>query len=243
MKKSRISYLLSVPLLLLVLLLAACAGSGGVEDGGITDGGGGEPGVTEETPTEGPLPEVGVTEEATTETPEATEEATTEAPAATEEATTEAPAATGEATTEAPAGVTTEPAVPGGEEGITLQIEENDQLGPILTDGEGMTLYILDADQAGESTCYDACAELWPPVTISSDPEVGEEVNSTLIGVIQRTDGQSQLTYNQHPLYYYEPDESAGDVQGHQVTDAWGLWTAVSPEGEAISTASPSQGG
>jgi len=232
MKKSRISYLLSVPLLLLVLLLAACAGSGGVEDGGITDGGGGEPGVTEETPTEGPLPEVGVTGEATTETPATTEEATPEAPAGTEEA-----------TTEAPAGATTEPAVPGGEEGITLQIEENDQLGPILTGGEGMTLYMLDADPAGESTCYDACAELWPPVTISSDPEVGEEVNSTLIGVIQRTDGQTQLTYNQHPLYYYEPDESAGDVQGHQVTDAWGLWTAVSPEGEPISTTSPSQGG
>jgi predicted lipoprotein with Yx(FWY)xxD motif len=204
MKKSKISYFLSLPLLLLVLLLVACTGNGG----GITDGGGGgEPGVTEETPTEGPLPEVGVTEEPTPEAPAATEEAATQPP------------------------------VGGGEGGITLQVEENDELGPILTDGEGMTLYMLDADQGGESTCYDACAEAWPPVVIESDPEVGgEELNTTLIGVTVRTDGQAQLTYNGHPLYYFQNDAESGDVQGHQVQNEWGLWTAVSPEGEPIST-------
>lgn len=232
MKKSKISYFLTVPLLLLVLLLVACAGNGEVGEGttdGVTDvpGGGGDPGVTEELPTEGPLPEIGVTAEAPTD---ATEEPTTEAPAdATEEPTAEAPAdATTEPTTEAP--------VPGGEGGIALQVEESDELGAILTDGDGMTLYMLDADQAGESACYDACAEIWPPVVITSDPEVeGEEVNTVLIGVIQRTDGQNQLTYNEHPLYYYEPDEAAGDIQGQGLEDEWGMWTAVSPDGEPVS--------
>jgi predicted lipoprotein with Yx(FWY)xxD motif len=228
MKKSKISYFLTVPLLLLVLLLVACTGNGGGGDGttdGATDvpGGGGEPGVTEEVPAEGPLPEIGVT-------PEAPADATAEAPAD----------ATAEPTTEAPAGATTEPAaetpVPGGEGGITLQVEENDQLGPILTDGDGMTLYMFDADQPGESACYDACAEAWPPVVIESDPEVeGEAVNTTLFGVIPRTDGQTQLTYNGHPLYYYATDEAPGDVQGHQVEGAGGLWTAISPEGEPVS--------
>jgi predicted lipoprotein with Yx(FWY)xxD motif len=220
MKKSKVPYLLSVPLLLLALLLAAC---GEMPDGATNGEGGGGPGLTEEVPevpTEGPLPEIGVTEE-----PQAGE---TEAPAGETPAATEAPAA--------------EPPVAGGEEGITLQVEETDELGPILTDGEGMTLYMLEADQPGESTCTDACAELWPPVVISSDPEVGEQINTTLIGVIQRPDGDTQLTYNQHPLYYYEPDEAAGDVQGHQVSDAWGLWTVISPEGDPV-TAGAGQGG
>jgi predicted lipoprotein with Yx(FWY)xxD motif len=218
MKKSKISYLISIPLLLLVLLLAACT-ENGVPDVAPDGGGGGEPGLTEEP---------------AAETPAATEEPAAETPAATEEPAAETPAATEEATPEPP--------VAGGEAGITLEVTEHDQLGPILTDGEGMTLYMLDADQPGESTCYDACAENWPPVTISSDPEVGEQVNTTAIGVIQRTDGQLQLTYNQHPLYYFQNDEAAGDVQGHQVEGAGGLWTAVSPEGEPV-TAGQGQGG
>jgi len=236
MKKSKISYFFTVPLILLVLLLVACAGNGGGGDGATdvpVDGG--APGVTEELPTEGPLPEIGVTPEAPAD---AIEEPTTEAPAD----------ATAEPTTEAPADATAEPttaaSVSGGEGGITLKVEENDQLGPILTDGEGMTLYMFDADQPGESACYDACAEAWPPVVIESDPEVeGEQVNTTLLGVIQRTDGQAQLTYNGHPLYYYGTDEAPGDVQGHQVEGAGGLWSAVSPEGEPVSAAGAGQGG
>jgi predicted lipoprotein with Yx(FWY)xxD motif len=136
----------------------------------------------------------------------------------------EAPAVTGAATT----GLS----VPAGKELTTLQVAENDELGPILTDGEGMSLYILDADQGGESTCYDACAEAWPPAVLVSDPEVGEEVNTTLIRVIERTDGKTQLTYNGYPLYYYWEDEAPGDVKGHQIASPLGLWTAISPDGE-----------
>jgi predicted lipoprotein with Yx(FWY)xxD motif/cytochrome c2 len=129
-----------------------------------------------------------------------------------------------------------EPTIEGSlpEVGFTLQIEENDKLGPILTDGEGMTLYMFDADQPDRSVCYDACSENWPPVTISSDPEVDEQVNTTLIGIIQRTTGETQLTYNGHPLYYNAADEAAGDVQGHQVEGGGGLWTAITPEGEPV---------
>ena len=36
----------------------------------------------------------------------------------------------------------------------------------ILTDSKGMTLYVWDKDSAGTSTCYDKCAQAWPPATI-----------------------------------------------------------------------------
>ena len=125
-------------------------------------------------------------------------------------------------------------------EGITLQVKEDAQLGPIVTDG-GMTLYMLSADQPDQSTCYDACAENWPPVTINRppvtiafDPEVGEQVNMTLIGIIQRNTGENQLTYNGRPLYYHAADVEPGDVQGHRVEAGEGLWTAITPEGEPV---------
>ena len=136
----------------------------------------------------------------------------------------EAPAVTGEATTGLSA--------PAGKELTTLQVAENNELGPILTDSEGMSLYILDADQGGVSACYDACAKNRPPAVIVVDPTVGEEVNTTPVGIIQRTDGETQLTYNGYPLYYSQQDEAPGDVKGHQIADNWGLWTAISPEGE-----------
>ena len=43
----------------------------------------------------------------------------------------------------------------------TVETGDTD-LGTILTDAEGLTLYMFGADQDGESTCYDDCAATWP---------------------------------------------------------------------------------
>lgn len=34
----------------------------------------------------------------------------------------------------------------------------------VLTDANGMTLYIFDKDTAGVTNCYDDCAVKWPPL-------------------------------------------------------------------------------
>ena len=48
----------------------------------------------------------------------------------------------------------------------TVFVRQDPVLGPILTDQAGMTLYLFTNDTtAGESTCYDKCAENWPPFT------------------------------------------------------------------------------
>ena len=41
----------------------------------------------------------------------------------------------------------------------------NSELGKILVDGSGRTLYLFEADKEGSSTCYDRCAQVWPPLT------------------------------------------------------------------------------
>ena len=41
------------------------------------------------------------------------------------------------------------------------------KLGRILVDSHGRTLYDFVADKTTASTCYGACASLWPPLTVS----------------------------------------------------------------------------
>jgi predicted lipoprotein with Yx(FWY)xxD motif len=101
--------------------------------------------------------------------------------------------------------------------------------GTILVDGDGLTLYVFDNDSGGESSCYDACADTWPPVTGTAT--AGDGVDASLIGTTERTDGTTQVTYNGRPLYLYAADNVAGDVNGQGVGEVW--WV-VGPDGEAI---------
>ncbi len=46
-------------------------------------------------------------------------------------------------------------------------------LGKVLVDGKGMTLYMFTADSKDTSTCYEACAQNWPPVLGTAAPGDG----------------------------------------------------------------------
>ena len=138
-----------------------------------------------------------------TEPPEAT--TTTAADTGQEEATT---------TTEAMEETTTSAA----EMMDGVHVAESD-LGQILVDPDGFTLYIFTADSEGESACYDACAETWPPV--AADTVIGADLDAAMFGAIERTDGTEQLTVNGMPLYLYTPDASPGDTNGHGANDVW----------------------
>jgi predicted lipoprotein with Yx(FWY)xxD motif len=37
-------------------------------------------------------------------------------------------------------------------------------LGPVVTDGQGFTLYMYAPDHRGVSRCYGVCASEWPPL-------------------------------------------------------------------------------
>jgi D-xylose transport system substrate-binding protein len=107
-------------------------------------------------------------------------------------------------------------------QGVSLEASKNPTLGEILTDSQGMTLYTFTNDNPGGSTCYDACAQAWPPLTVGTgeQPQAGQGVTGTL-GVIQRTDGSQQVAYNDMPLYYYQADSKPGDTNGQGLKNAW----------------------
>lgn len=104
-------------------------------------------------------------------------------------------------------------------------------LGTILVDADGMSLYMFDPDEQGESTCYDDCAEAWPPLVVDDDDVTGEGVDESLVGTVERDDGATQVTYNDWPLYLWVDDEAPGDVTGQGVNDVW--WV-ITPEGEPV---------
>ena len=72
----------------------------------------------------------------------------------------------------------------------TVAVEDSD-LGQIVVDAEGKTLYVFLADEGSDSTCYDDCEAAWPPLTVEGDPAAGEGIDASLLGTTEREDGSS----------------------------------------------------
>jgi predicted lipoprotein with Yx(FWY)xxD motif len=111
----------------------------------------------------------------------------------------------------------------------TVAVAESD-LGEILVDSEGMTLYVFGSDTGGSSTCYDDCAASWPPL-IDEAPTAGEGADESLLGTTERDDGEMQVTYDGHPLYSFASDTAPGDTNGQGVGE---VWYVVDTTGKAV---------
>lgn len=104
-------------------------------------------------------------------------------------------------------------------------------LGQILVDGEGRTLYLFTPDEAGTPTCYEGCAQAWPPLLADGDITVGAGLDDSDFSTAPRTDGGDQVKIGNWPLYHFATDAAPGDTKGQGVG---GVWFVVSPSGEAI---------
>jgi predicted lipoprotein with Yx(FWY)xxD motif len=120
--------------------------------------------------------------------------------------------------------------------GGALRVTSNPKLGKILVDPNGRTLYDFPIDKGTMSVCYGACASLWPPLTTQAKPTAGPGVKAGLIGTAKRTDGTTGVTYAGHPLYYYAPDQKAGQITGQALNQFGAPWYALAPSGREIHT-------
>jgi predicted lipoprotein with Yx(FWY)xxD motif len=161
------------------------------------------------------------TEPAATET-QTTEPVATETPVVAETATAEETLAAGTPTTGVP--------VTGS---ATLNVNQTAGYGPVLVDNQGRSLYVFmgDTQNSGASTCTDACATAWPPLTSTGELTADEGLDPSLLGTITRPDGSTQVTYNGWPLYAYQGDAVPGDTAGQGMNNQWYL---VSPAGTAV---------
>jgi predicted lipoprotein with Yx(FWY)xxD motif len=91
--------------------------------------------------------------------------------------------------------------------------------GDVLTGANGLTLYTHAGDNATTSTCTDACATAWPPLSVGAgqQPSAAAGVIGSL-GTLTRSDGTIQVTYDGLPLYYWQGDTKPGDVTGDGVS-------------------------
>ena len=108
---------------------------------------------------------------------------------------------------------------------------EDSALGTILTDSDGITLYVFLADEEGVSTCYGDCAATWPAFLARGEVEGGGDVDESLLGTAERTDGGLQVTFNGMPLYYFADDQQPGDTNGQGIGD---VWFVIAPDGNPI---------
>lgn len=102
--------------------------------------------------------------------------------------------------------------------GVMLNSSAN--FGSIMTDNNGRSLYFFAIDANGTSGCADGCAVVWPAF-YKENPSIGTGLTASDFGVITRADGSKQTTYKGWPLYYYQNDAKAGDVNGDKVNNTW----------------------
>ncbi|GLV97638.1 SCO0930 family lipoprotein [Streptomyces lavendulae] len=121
-------------------------------------------------------------------------------------------------------------AATGAKAGGQLAIASTDQLGSVLTDSAGFTLYRFDKDTAKPpaSNCDGDCAKAWPPVP-AGDATAAAGMDPAMLGEVVRKDGSKQLTVAGWPAYRFAKDTKAGDLNGQGVG---GTWFALAPDGK-----------
>lgn len=120
------------------------------------------------------------------------------------------------------------------EQGATIGVANTD-LGSVLVDSNGRTLYLFQKDEGTTSVCNGTCATEWPPVLANGKPTVGDGASASLVATTRRSDETAQVTYNGHPVYRYYGDENPGDTNGQGLTTFGGAWYALSTAGDEVS--------
>ncbi len=132
----------------------------------------------------------------------------------------------GEETTSKPAASTT------ASTGAPITVGSAKGVGKVLVDSNGMTLYYFQKDQNGESACYGACEQGWPPLTTEGAPQAGEGAMASKLGTTKRKDGAVQVTYNSWPLYTFVEDKKPGEDNGTDSKAFGASWYPLHPNGE-----------
>jgi len=113
--------------------------------------------------------------------------------------------------------------------GGDVATRDHPQLGTVLTNSSGRTLYFTDQEADGKVRCVEGCLSFWSPMVMSSST-APDQVEG--LGVIQREGGgENQLTYQGKPLYTFSLDKAEGQVGGDKVEDDFSgthfVWHAV----------------
>ena len=63
---------------------------------------------------------------------------------------------------------------------------------------------------------------------------MGAGLAANQLGTTTRADGQQQVTFRGHPLYYFAGDSRPGSTEGQGLNDNGGLWYVVHTDGTPV---------
>jgi predicted lipoprotein with Yx(FWY)xxD motif len=121
------------------------------------------------------------------------------------------PAHAGTTVTAIGAGTTT--AASTGAETVSLASSD---LGRVLVDPGGLTLYLDENDKPGQPACTAGCLAVWPPLEAPAAATFGAGLDASMFSTVTASDGTKQLAVNGFPLYTFV-GKPAGDVSGQGV--------------------------
>lgn len=113
---------------------------------------------------------------------------------------------------------------------ISVRTAETD-LGTILVDDQGRTLYGFTKDKPGQANCDADCIAVWPALISAKDVTAQGGADASLLKEVKLGAGAEQSVYGDWPLYYYVGDVTAGDVNGQGLD---GEWFVIAPDGKLI---------
>ncbi|MGW1490752.1 COG4315 family predicted lipoprotein [Streptomyces sp. NPDC002402] len=114
----------------------------------------------------------------------------------------------------------------------TVSVKTADsELGKILVDDSGRTLYGFTKDKPGASKCDADCIAVWPALTSSKDVKAGSGTDAALLKETKLGEGAEQAVYGDWPLYYYVGDATPGDVNGQGLD---GEWFVIAADGKLV---------
>jgi predicted lipoprotein with Yx(FWY)xxD motif len=119
---------------------------------------------------------------------------------------------------------------PSGPASVSLASVPN--LGMVLVDSKGFTLYLFAKDTGTTSTCNGPCAQAWPPLTTEGAPKATNGASAADLGTSERSDGSTQVTFAGHPIYTYSADTAPGEANGNGLNAFGAVWNAMNAKGE-----------
>ncbi|MGW6901726.1 SCO0930 family lipoprotein [Streptomyces sp. NBC_01727] len=113
-----------------------------------------------------------------------------------------------------------------------LSVRKDPELGNIVVDKRGMTVYRFKKDSAWpmKSACTGACLSKWPVVAPLAKNDVSGVTTKGFV-TFNRPDGLKQQSIDCWPIYTFSGDAKPGDTNGQGVG---GTWYAVSPEAKLV---------
>jgi predicted lipoprotein with Yx(FWY)xxD motif len=102
----------------------------------------------------------------------------------------------------------------------TVKTDLKSGLGNYLVDSNGRALYYLALDVPQHSNATAGMLSNWQ-VFYTANINVPSNLKASDFGTITRSDGAMQTTYFGWPLYRFNGDTAAGDVNGDDVDELW----------------------